>query len=117
MADLVDCASEPGLLSDAVKLENFSKISVLQSGLTVIGSQFHQFQPSGCTGFVLLAESHLALHTWPEHRFVALDLYVCNHLTDNTEKAQLLFDLLLDAFKPSQILRKHVQRARVTHGP
>ena len=43
------------------------------AGLTVVGDAFHQFQPQGVTGTVLLAESHLAIHTWPERAFSALE--------------------------------------------
>ena len=58
------------------------------AGLTVVGERFHQFEPQGVTGAVILAESHLAIHTWPEIGFVTLDVYVCNYTTDNTAKAE-----------------------------
>ena len=58
------------------------------AGLTIVGDSFHQFAPQGVTGTVLLAESHLAIHTWPEHGFVTVDVYVCNLATDNTAKAE-----------------------------
>ena len=57
------------------------------SGLTVVGESFYQFEPQGVTGTVLLAESHIAIHTWPEAGFVTVDVYVCNLTTDNTAKA------------------------------
>ena len=44
----------------------------------VVGERFFQFEPQGVTGTVLLAESHLAIHTWPEAGFVTVDVYVCN---------------------------------------
>ena len=47
-----------------------------------------QFEPQGVTGTVLLAESHLAIHTWPEHGFVTIDVYVCNLATDNSDKGE-----------------------------
>ena len=52
----------------------------------------------GITGVVLLAESHLAVHTWPELGAVTLDVYVCNHGADNTARANALLAHLLDAF-------------------
>ena len=58
------------------------------SGLTVVGDCFYQFEPQGVTGTVLLAESHIAIHTWPEAGFVTVDVYVCNLQTDNTAKAE-----------------------------
>ena len=59
--------------------------------MTIVGDSFHQFEPQGVTGTVLLAESHLAIHTWPEHGFVTIDVYVCNYTTDNTAKAEHCF--------------------------
>ena len=72
------------------------------SGLTVVGECFHQFQPQGVTGTVLLAESHIAIHTWPESGFVTVDVYVCNLTTDNTAKAEQVFRTLETALKPSR---------------
>ena len=63
-------------------------------GLTVVGERFYQFEPQGVTGTVLLAESHIAIHTWPEAGFVTVDVYVCNCTTDNTAKAEQVFRAL-----------------------
>jgi S-adenosylmethionine decarboxylase proenzyme len=72
------------------------------AGLTAVGERFYQFEPQGVTGTVLLAESHLAIHTWPEHGFVTIDVYVCNYTTDNTDKAERLFRALEAALKPER---------------
>lgn len=72
------------------------------SGLQVVGDAFHQFEPQGVTGTVLLAESHLAIHTWPETGFVTIDVYVCNHLCDNGDKALNLYTALRTYFKPAR---------------
>ena len=72
------------------------------SGLSVVGDVFHQFEAQGVTGTVLLAESHLAIHTWPEEGFVTVDVYVCNYLQDNTQKALKLHSLLKASFKPTR---------------
>ncbi len=50
---------------------------VEEVGLTVITHRHHQFEPEGVTSFYMLAESHLALHTWPEYGYVALDVFTC----------------------------------------
>ena len=80
------------------------------SGLTVVGDAFHQFKPQGVTGTVLLAESHLAIHTWPEHGFVTVDVYVCNLATDNTAKAEQLFRALELALKPKRTKFHSIRR-------
>jgi S-adenosylmethionine decarboxylase proenzyme len=48
-----------------------------QSGATVLDHQFHQFHPCGVTGFLLLAESHISVHTWPEEGLAAIDVFTC----------------------------------------
>ncbi|MEN2998712.1 MAG: adenosylmethionine decarboxylase [Brevinematia bacterium] len=52
------------------------------SGATVINDTFHHFSPFGVSGVVVIAESHLAIHTWPEHKFAAVDLFTCGEDVD-----------------------------------
>jgi S-adenosylmethionine decarboxylase proenzyme len=80
------------------------------SGMTIVGERFFQFEPQGVTGTVLLAESHLAIHTWPEHGFVTIDVYVCNYTTDNTAKAQRLFRSMQDALMPQETKFQAIHR-------
>ena len=47
------------------------------SPLIVLHHHFHNFSPHGLTGFLLLSASHLSIHTWPEHRYIAIDLFSC----------------------------------------
>ncbi len=49
-------------------------------GATVLGESFHQFTPHGVSGTVVIAESHLSVHTWPENGYVAVDIYTCGGL-------------------------------------
>jgi S-adenosylmethionine decarboxylase proenzyme len=44
---------------------------------TIIGTHFHQFSPFGISGVVVIAESHVAIHTWPEHGYAAVDIFTC----------------------------------------
>ena len=89
-------------LNQASSLRMLCMNSATASGLNIVGDVFHQFQPQGVTGTVLLAESHLAIHTWPEEGFVTVDVYVCNYLADNTQKALNLYAKLKAHFKPAQ---------------
>ena len=82
------------------------------SGLEIVGDVFHQFKPQGVTGTVLLAESHLAIHTWPEAGFVTVDVYVCNYREDNTHKALALYAALIAHFQPAQENFAKVLRGR-----
>ena len=85
--------------------------AVAGAGLQAVGELFHRFPaPGGVTGVVLLAESHLAVHTWPELGGVTLDVYVCNLNGDNSERAEALLAALETAFGASQSERHRLQR-------
>ncbi len=104
-ADLYGCECARDLLTVAKPLTDLCHELVEKSGLTIVNDKFHTFpdyegEPGGITGAVLLAESHLALHTWPERMGVTLDVYVCNFTTDNSMKAERLLDDLIIAFAP-----------------
>ncbi len=75
IAELWECPE--GLLDDPERLQQISLESAETARVTVISSQFHRFSPQGVTGILLLAESHLSLHTWPEHGYCAMDLFTC----------------------------------------
>ena len=62
--------------------------------LTVIGELAYAFQPQGVSAVILLAESHVALHFWPEEAKVTVDIHTCNYQQDNEQKARLLAQLL-----------------------
>ena len=66
---------------------------------------------------VLLAESHLAVHTWPELDAVTLDVYVCNFGADNSERAEILTQALLRALQARTTDRQHLRRGRVLRTP
>jgi S-adenosylmethionine decarboxylase len=88
---------------------------VLDAGLQPVGRLFHAFAPtelgpSGVTATVLLAESHLCVHTWPEQRAVTLDVYVCNFGGDHSAKARQLLDALLALFAPEWVERHALRR-------
>ena len=104
-ADLYGCGCDTSLLIDADKLADLCRRAVEDAALTIVDEKFFTFpdyqgEPGGVTGAVLLAESHLALHTWPERGGVTLDVYVCNFSTDNSAKAEGLLDALIVAFAP-----------------
>ena len=95
------CPADTPAFTRADALRALCLEATATSGLTVVGDSFHQFSPQGVTGTVLLAESHLAIHTWPEHGFVTVDVYVCSYTQDNRPKARKLYESLLATFKPA----------------
>lgn len=75
-ADLYDC--DPLLIEDVPALERLLYAAADASNATVVDALTHTFTPIGATIALVLAESHLILHTWPEHGFVALDAFTCS---------------------------------------
>ena len=110
-ADLRGCAVNQPAFTDPDALRALCSAAVLRSGLTTVGELFHRFaHPGGVTGVVLLAESHLALHTWPELAAVTLDVYVCNLQADHSRAARGLMDFLEAAFAPATSQRQELLR-------
>ena len=70
---------------------------------------------NGVTGSLLLAESHLAIHTWPEFGAVTLDVYVCNFMGDNSAKATALMDALVARFEGARCVRHRLSRGLARH--
>lgn len=106
-ADLYNCECDLSLLIQAEPLAELCRTQTIDSGLTLVAEKWHPFpdfdgQPGGVTGMLLLAESHLAVHTWPERKGVTLDVYVCNFMDDNSAKAERLMHGLLEALKPQK---------------
>jgi len=79
---------------------------VYKSGLHVVSSIFHQFEPHGVSAAYILSESHLSVHTWPEYGYVALDIFTCG----SDEPALRAFDMLIEELKPTHVERKMLRR-------
>lgn len=114
-ADLHGCRCAPHWLLDADALGQACTDAVRAAGLLAVGQLFHTFpatghSPGGVTATVLLAESHLCVHTWPERSAVTLDVYVCNFGADHSPKAEALMAALLALFQPAQVQRHALQR-------
>ncbi|MDD4817704.1 MAG: adenosylmethionine decarboxylase [Victivallaceae bacterium] len=93
-----DCSSE--ILADAKKMEHIFVAAATASGATVLGSHFHDFQPQGVSGFVIIAESHFSVHAWPEHDYAAVDIFTCGESID----FQMAMDYLRDALKSESMI-------------
>ena len=110
-ADLSGCNARQAVMTDVQALRQLCLGAVAAAGLHAVGELFHRFaQAGGITGVVLLAESHLAVHTWPELGAVTLDVYVCNFQGDNSHRAQSLLLALEAAFDAASVQHQRVQR-------
>ncbi len=134
LAEFWQCQCDPQLLTSSQPLLGLLTEAVEQAGLTLVGHAVHEFeqhvnqgsndsndsefnsqqsnqaQTSGVTLTLLLAESHLCLHTWGEYQTVTMDVYVCNVANENSSKADSLFNACLQLFKPSQYHVNSVSR-------
>jgi S-adenosylmethionine decarboxylase len=118
-ADLTGCDATLPAMTEPDTLRAACLAAVEAVGLRAVGELFHRFAPRpgtahepGVTGVVLLAESHAAVHTWPELGAVTLDVYVCNLGSDHSAQAEALLARLHAVFAPRQakvqrLLRGH----------
>ena len=118
-ADLYACQGDAKLMLDPDAIAQLCRRQTLESDLTLVDEKWVKFpdwegQPGGVTGTVLLAESHLAIHTWPETGNVTLDVYVCNFSADNSGKAKQLLNTVIDAYKPGRIVRNELIRGDIS---
>lgn len=102
-------------MTDADALLHACDDRVRTAGLQPVARLAHTFpgvkgMAGGVTATVLLAESHLCLHTWPELRAVTLDVYICNVSGDHSEKASTLMDALIALFAPARVERHALER-------
>lgn len=114
-ADLYNCRCSPAWLTDATQLGNWCVAAVQAAGLQAVGQLFHTFPATsqgagGITATVLLAESHVCVHTWPENKAVTLDVYVCNFGADYSARARLLMQALVDRFAPEWTEQRSLDR-------
>lgn len=113
LAEFHACEGDRHLLLDVHKLAALCRRTCAEAGLTVVAEAFHQFTAAGATGALVLAESHLAIHTWPEQNSVTLDLYVCNFSQDNRAAAERAYSALCAEFRPMRLMRRDVLRGGI----
>lgn len=109
LAEWYGCSATLAAMRSADELQEVCERLTRQAGLSVVGAYFHQFVPQGATGTLVLAESHVAIHTWPESGMVTLDIFVCNYISDNSGRAEALYAELKSLFAPA---REQLHRLR-----
>jgi S-adenosylmethionine decarboxylase proenzyme len=114
IGDLYECGCEKTLLEQAAEPLQLIRDLCCSAGLIIVGERAHEFTGGGYTLAVLLAESHVTLHTWPEYDRVALDVYVCNHTQDNRNKARALLRGLVALFGSRRQSIKDIERGEFT---
>ncbi len=87
LAEYKEC--DVSILNDIQKIESLLLKAAQKAGAFVLGSSFHRFQPQGVSGVVIISESHLAIHTWPELGYAAVDIFTCGDV-----KPEVSFEFL-----------------------
>ncbi|CDM66623.1 adenosylmethionine decarboxylase [Pyrinomonas methylaliphatogenes] len=80
LVELFDCDRD--LLNDATLVKQALLDAAQQANATIIDAVLHKFSPQGVSGVVVIAESHIAIHTWPEYGYAALDIFTCGETVD-----------------------------------
>lgn len=104
LLELRDC--EQTLLVDAASLKGALVDAATQAGAHVVETVFHQFNPHGLSGVVVIAESHITVHTWPEHGYAAVDVFTCG----DPDIAMHICDAVVKKFSPKKSTRHVVNR-------
>ena len=106
MIDLVDC--EPEIIKWVAPTREIVMRAAKECGATILNDQFHQFEPFGVSGVVLIAESHISIHTWPENYFGAVDIFTCGEM-----QPQVAIDIMRSDFRANEAIVKVVVRGQL----
>lgn len=82
------------ILNNLEPLKQYMLEAVKRSGATIIDSTFHHFSPQGVSGVIVIAESHMAVHTWPEYGYAAVDFFTCGDRVDPWEALNFMNKVL-----------------------
>ena len=106
LVEFMSC--DPHIMNDVSAIERDMVAAAQKAGATVINSTFHHFSPYGVSGVVVIQESHLAIHTWPEYGYAAVDLFTCGEMN-----AWISFDHLKECFGAKSYSALELKRGSV----
>ncbi|MBK3495173.1 S-adenosylmethionine decarboxylase proenzyme [Viridibacillus sp. YIM B01967] len=92
LIEFYGCPSE--IIENNASIEKYMRGAADYSGATIVESVFHHFNPYGVSGAVIIEESHLTIHTWPEYGFASVDVYTCGDSVNPWKAADYLFEKL-----------------------
>jgi S-adenosylmethionine decarboxylase len=92
LLELNDCNRE--VLNDLDLLRDAMLTAAIRCGAVILGDSFHRFSPQGVSGVVVIAESHLSVHTWPEYGYAAVDVFTCGTTVNPQIAAEVLIERL-----------------------
>ena len=104
LAEFFEC--DPNVLNNPQLVEKYMTEAALECGATIVQKCFHLFAPHGVSGVVIISESHLAIHTWPELGYAAVDLFTCGDACD----PKVAYEFLKKAFRANDADYKQLNR-------
>lgn len=104
LIELMQCPRD--ILDSTKTVEKILLDTVTKINATLVSTSFHHFSPYGVSGVVVIAESHITIHTWPEHGYAAVDVFTCDHSIDYT----LLEAYLTERFKAGSYSAQTINR-------
>ena len=104
LAELTGCPAV--FLNDPAGLEKCFRRCAEEGGATLVSSHFHHFSPQGVSGVVVIAESHITVHTWPEHGYAAVDVFTCGQ----PEIAEAVMNLIIALLCAEAVHRTSFER-------
>ncbi|RLD97748.1 MAG: S-adenosylmethionine decarboxylase proenzyme [Aquificota bacterium] len=107
LVEFYGCDSEA--LNNKKRLERVMRKAAVESGATVVSSVFHLFNPHGVSGVVVIAESHLTIHTWPEYGYAAVDLFTCGDSVD----PWIAFEKMKEYLQAEQMFTMEIKRGQL----
>ncbi|MGI6587690.1 MAG: adenosylmethionine decarboxylase [Peptococcia bacterium] len=107
LAEIFGCSFE--VLNDVKKVEENMVNAALEAGAEVREYVFHKFSPQGVSGVVVISESHLAIHTWPELGYAAVDVFTCGERVNPWDAC----NFLVEKFKAEYMTANEVKRGLI----
>jgi S-adenosylmethionine decarboxylase proenzyme len=104
LVELYNCSAD---LNDEVLLQNILSEAAVKAGSKIVNRFIHKFKPVGVSVFLILAETHISIHTWPEYGYAALDIFVCGKGKDPSAA----WEVIKERIKPSTFEVKEISRS------
>jgi len=109
LVELRDC--NPDILKDLTRVKNALVSAAQEAKATIVDISFHEFNPFGISGMVVIAESHLSIHTWPEYSYAAVDIFTCGDII----KPEVAASFLIEKFESKSPSIVELKRGILSH--
>ncbi len=97
---------DPDIINDVSQIESILLEATRKSNASIISHNFHKFSPHGVSGTVVIAESHVAIHTWPEYGYAAVDIFTCGETID----PWIIQEHIKDCFRSGNVSSMEMKR-------